>query len=62
MGETDAGHPDRYRLTPRDLVYLTETKGTWPRPDRFGQGDRYPRGLAETIQHWPRQVESSWPA
>jgi len=26
-------------LVAQDLVYLTETKGTWPRPERFGRDD-----------------------
>ena len=35
-------------LAARDLIYLTKTRKTWPRPKRLGRDDRDLRDLAET--------------
>jgi len=45
-------------LAARDLVYLTEIRETWSRPERLGRDDRDLRDFVETMEAWPRQGES----
>jgi len=49
-------------LTARDLIYPTETREPWPRPNRLGREaeadgllDRDQENLTETLETWPRR-------
>lgn len=51
MDETMVFLTETY-LPVRDLVYLIETRETWPRPKRLGREDRDQGNLVETLETW----------